>query len=566
MFVDPIGQDRTREASLSASLSVLALTSALVLNQLVELQQLTLVCSSFALLFIGLGLLGCWLQLERLDDFTAILTSSCLGFMTIARLTMENSSDASIYLGMHLVLVTLFPLLLSNALPAMHRSTELVCWLLCQGIAGGAAWTVDKSWFLGFLGVALSALWIHQEQKQLTRYLLLNGHARPSSPLVETLSWRTQLANITHDLQTPLSGLISGGESLTNMLMKMKEETVYIALPNDMHKDFEQACNTSHALQHIGQYMVTTVHLFVDYCKLIHGQMLIPRNEDVSVPDLLQQAVDFIRDVQPTSHSIHVQCDSSIQVVSTDKQWMEESVFSLLHNACKYAATGDITLSAYLQDEQLVIQVEDNGPGIESGLQPLLFKPLLHLQRQAGGSGLGLYILSSRSTALGGSCGTTAKQNGAIFWMKIPHRPVRVRKLASRALRVLVADDSGCVLKMVQMLLSKHGHHVDVATNGQEAVDAWKKNKAEAEGAGGEPFDLILMDIQMPVIDGIKAISAIRAAEHSFKVAIVACSASGDGEDLETKAIAAGAEGFLPKPFRMDSLMSVLQKVDNARK
>ena len=291
----------------------------------------------------------------------------------------------------------------------------------------------------------------------------------------------------------------------------------------------------------------------------------------------------------------------------------------------------------------LRFEVQDTGIGLSDEAMQGLFNPFKQAQRLAGGTGLGLFSLAKRVEALHGQYGVTRRRDGAqgsLFWFTIPYRPDQVSaRLAEKGnnsssksckspvartespplgsppfvsdqnhFRVMVVDDAPLVVKMASLLLTQKGHKIATkATNGEEALrklisayhapvqDTSTSSDGAARAAGQPPYDVVLMDLQMPVLDGIEAIRRLRAfestlatdpttppgevahAHHTHNLAVdtttadttgtvqsphhqfvVALSANSDHETKQA-ALHAGADAFLPKPFTYESFMDVMR-------
>jgi CheY-like chemotaxis protein/signal transduction histidine kinase len=229
--------------------------------------------------------------------------------------------------------------------------------------------------------------------------------------------------------------------------------------------------------------------------------------------------------------------------------------------------------------QQLCIIVEDEGIGIDDDKMSLLFQPFQQTMRHTGGTGLGLYSLSKRVEALGGRFGMgnrTDGQQGSRFWFSIPYTPDETSaKKASRpmialleqssrtfksfdscdahscSLSALIVEDSVVVAKTTSRMLKKAGYVVDVAENGAIGLDKMKQ----------EVYSVVIMDLQMPIMDGMEATRRIRAFESGdeFKYSdkrkqfIIGVSANG-ADDVMQDALSSGMDLFVPKPFLLTDL------------
>jgi CheY-like chemotaxis protein len=258
----------------------------------------------------------------------------------------------------------------------------------------------------------------------------------------------------------------------------------------------------------------------------------------------------------------------------------------------------------------LLFEVEDTGIGLSDEMMSNLFTPFKQAQRRAGGTGLGLYSLAKRIEALGGHYGVRRRRDGkegSVFWFAIPYVPdlvmaaeappsLVVTELFSgkllkasappthrmsetssakagatvnpNAINILIADDSLTILKMSSMLLRRHCHTVTQAENGAEAL---KKIAAASSGEeGAVPFDIVLMDFNMPVMDGLEATTRLRALEkhradngNNYRQFVVGFSANSD-HDTMMEGRAAGMDTFINKPFQLQTFNDVYSKHKNS--
>jgi CheY-like chemotaxis protein len=267
----------------------------------------------------------------------------------------------------------------------------------------------------------------------------------------------------------------------------------------------------------------------------------------------------------------------------------------------------------------LRVEVEDTGIGLSDEMMNNLFTPFKQAQRLAGGTGLGLFSLSRRVDAIGGRYGVINRrdgQQGSVFWFEIPYKPdleyannlmdLSPRALASlavksprhsavnspvgsfrfsskcavrkfvnpstTALNILLVEDTLSIQKMTKMLLKKQGHIVTVAENGVEALELIMVRYEEAQSGVLVPqmFDVVLMDFQMPVMDGLEATRRIRALEtllnadnsagQPFHQLIIGLSANSDDETVQL-ARSEGMDDFMEKPFKAAVFNEIYERI-----
>ena len=276
---------------------------------------------------------------------------------------------------------------------------------------------------------------------------------------------------------------------------------------------------------------------------------------------------------------LHTEVDPELPLIlQGDSARLRQVLLNLIGNAVKFTERGSITVRATRRavesiDEQLVpfeLAVIDTGIGIAPEHQATLFQPFSQadsgITRRYGGSGLGLAICKRLIEAMGGSIGVESTPgNGSKFFCHLElERGEMEGKLETstpvtpvlQPLHILVADDQEINRRVVAALLAQEGHTVAEAADGREALAAVQR----------ESFDAVLMDLQMPRMDGIEATVSIRALPEDSvaTVPIIALTANILKEERE-HCLAVGMDGFIVKPFTPDSLNQELGRVLAAR-
>jgi CheY-like chemotaxis protein len=264
--------------------------------------------------------------------------------------------------------------------------------------------------------------------------------------------------------------------------------------------------------------------------------------------------------------------------IVTDGVRVRQILINLLGNACKFTSRGSIVLSIGLEEPsgggqpRLALAITDTGIGMSARRLERIFEPFVQadssISRTHGGTGLGLSITRELVTLLGGEIGvTSALGGGTTFHVKMPQRPheaVWEEKAGSLAGesgseappepearwsgRALVVDDAPVVRKLASRLLRNLGFEVEEASGAIEGLAAYD--------AMGVSCQLVLLDLQMPKIDGVEA--ARRFRDRGFAGRLVAMSATPSYEQI---ALAAGCDGFLPKPFDRRQVRSLMERL-----
>lgn len=371
------------------------------------------------------------------------------------------------------------------------------------------------------------------------------------------------LAMMSHEIRTPMNGILG-----------MAQLLLMPGVSNDERNDYARIILNS------GQTLLALLNDVLDLSKIEAGKLSL--SDAVFDP---KQIVD--ETVMLFSGPVH---DKELEVRANwrgdagaryraDAIRLRQMLSNLVSNAVKFTADGfvDIEVSEVSRDEHgaiLEFSVSDSGIGISSGQQSQLFKPFSQADnsttREFGGTGLGLSIVRRLAEMMGGEVGVESQSGqGARFWFRVRARIVEagedsrqvtrnrapeVRNAsASQVGRVLVVEDNLVNRKVVSAMLQKEGFTVEMAENGLEALTVI---------TGGMPPDLILMDVQMPIMDGLESTRLIRDWEQGQGLPrrpIVALSAAAFVEDRQ-RCMAAGMDDFLAKPINHAELLGMVGK------
>lgn len=369
------------------------------------------------------------------------------------------------------------------------------------------------------------------------------------------------LAVISHELRTPMNGVLGAAQLLGAAALAPAQ------------RRYVDMIRTS------GDALLVQLNDILDFAKIESGRIEL---EKIQVP--LGELVESIGAVWSASaeakglRSAVIVADDLPTLVFSDPTRLSQIMHNLLSNATKFTAEGavGVTVSGERVGEaraRIAIAVSDTGMGISAADQARLFQPFSQIDssstRRFGGTGLGLVISRRLAELLGGTLEVRSAPNeGSVFTLTLevdvaqwsaadaPPEPEAAPEAvipASRPLRVLVAEDHVINRKLLTLWLEMEGHTHACAENGEMALEL----------SAAQAFDVVLMDVNMPVMDGLTAVKAIRGSRGpNRETPIIMLSASVRAEDYDAGA-AAGANAYLAKPIDFVSLRTVL--VDTLR-
>jgi len=426
----------------------------------------------------------------------------------------------------------------------MYRRDGTECWVWERSIHERDS----QSEIVGFAGVILDI----SDRKKIEQQLV---HARRTAEQANQAKSRF-LAMMSHEIRTPLNGVLG----ILNLLRDTRL--------NDDQRELLKTARDS------GKSLLTIINDILDYSKLEAGRMVFDR-EAFLVTGLIDTVCELTR---PLADSKHVSLTSTLsdtvpQACFGDQGRIRQVLLNLTSNAVKFTEAGKIHIEANAKNTggdlvDVTLSVTDTGIGVEEDKKDLIFSEFSSLEKEVSGdlgsTGLGLAISKFIVEAMGGRIGCeSTRGSGSTFWFTVPLMqadPHEIRHDTGdeivpsdglQKLRILLAEDNATNQMVLTRMLEGMGCRVDVAGNGQEAVEA----------ASSRRYHAILMDIGMPEMDGVAAARVIRGMEGSNRnIPIIALTAYAYSEECQ-RIKSAGIGEVITKPVSQRELIAALEQI-----
>lgn len=361
------------------------------------------------------------------------------------------------------------------------------------------------------------------------------------------------LAAMSHELRTPLNA-INGFAQVLGKTARQDEQKHISALIN-------QSC----------RHLLDIVDDILDFTRLEADRVTLHPSR-IAISKLFEELIEtasILTKDKPVTTAVVLDPDTPTHIVA-DLRRLKQVLLNLVSNASKFTQSGEIKLIATAKGSMMRFEVSDTGEGIPASVGASIFEPFEQGSSsgrlRTSGTGLGLAISRRLVNLMGGSIGYESRLGeGTTFHVEIPlvsEKPAQDETPAAIGvaaplppLRILIAEDAPSSRLLLRMMLSRQGHKVDDFENGQTALDALMRNE----------YDLAILDVQMPVMDGLEAAESLRASRHpAADLPLIALTAQVLDDEVE-RIRATGFDLVLGKPFMEEDLEAGIRKVLKAQ-
>ena len=418
---------------------------------------------------------------------------------------------------------------------------------------------VWHNWEISILRSAAANIGLRQVVDNEAKALLLaRDEARSAADAARTANRAKSafLATMSHEIRTPLNAVIGMASLLEANPLDAKQQDIA-----------ETIINSSN-------FLLDLINDILDYSRIESGHMELEVTP-FNLADICSEACNVVR-VEAQKKHLELTCDIAPQIppqVAGDRSRIRQILVNLLSNAVKFTADGFVRVKLDGHQEpsglwQIGFEIQDSGIGIAPAALSRLFNPFVQedssTTRRFGGSGLGLAISKRLAVAMGGDITVSSTHGeGSSFRLELTLKPVweltgapspeasnDLDESCFAGLQILVAEDNPNNQKVIRLILQRLGIEADCVANGELAVAA----------VLAKSYDVIVLDVQMPVMDGLEASRTIRTLKLAKRPRIVALTANAFQEDQDA-VFAAGMDEFLTKPITLARFRQMLAKV-----
>jgi signal transduction histidine kinase/CheY-like chemotaxis protein len=369
------------------------------------------------------------------------------------------------------------------------------------------------------------------------------------------------IANVSHEIRTPMTAILGYAEI-------MREDAA-------LGRISDLGSSAGEVIARNGQHILGVVNDIIDAARVEAGEMSIARSP-IDLRSIAHEAVQFLA-ARAAAKGITLRFEPGIggpAAAISDPLRVRQILLNLIGNAVKFTGHGSVTVDLHASGSRWMISVRDTGPGMNEQEMALLFRRFSQTSTAdtVNGSGLGLALSRQLAHMLGGDLTAQSVPGaGTTFTLTLPRTATPAEELITAlpeqpgadaagdaapqplaGVQVLLAEDGPDSARLCRHFLERAGAAVTVASDGRQALAFLRAAEA---GVFDDPFDVVLMDMDMPVMDGMQAVRAIRAG--GSKIPVIALTAHA-GDDVRARCLAGGFSDYLAKPADRRTLLAAV--------
>ncbi|GAB1474428.1 hypothetical protein MASR2M69_18690 [Bacteroidota bacterium] len=388
----------------------------------------------------------------------------------------------------------------------------------------------------------------HELSIVIQRYEMISNLIEAKERAIESDRLKSAfLANMSHEIRTPMNGIMGFLQLLNDVDLTSDDRQYYFDIINKS-----------------GERLLSTINDIIEISKIESGQLNVVHS-NVNIKEILNFHYNFFKKQTDEKGILLTMkcCEDVSEMVLCDQHILDGILTNLIKNAVKFTEFGEIEFGTFLKDESLVFYVKDTGTGISKNRLEAIFDRFvqadLDYKRPHEGSGLGLSIVKAYADLINGRVWVESEERkGSIFYFSVPYKPLKINEQLLHGEisqnfkgvygRILIAEDDEACYKLLENCLKGEKFSLLHAWNGEEALCMMRDNP---------DISLILMDLRMPLMDGLNAARKIRQFNKTVKIIAVTVNALSIDKKI---ALNSGCDDYILKPVNRKNLIETIKR------